>query len=271
MDNGTQTLTVSTDAKFQTVEDVAGMILPLPTGGTVRLSEVAKVYLEDQDAEAIAKVGDTACVILQVSKQSASNEVAVSNAVLDRLERLQADNAAIRYTVPYIASEYIDQTVSAAFQNIVQGMVLAAVVVLVFLRRGGATLTIIISMPICILTVFVLMAGLDLTLNMMSLGGIAMGVGMIVDNSIVVLENIYRFSAEGHSRLDSCTKGTAEVTSSVIASTLTTEAVFVPPGSHRRHGGDDVPGLLPDYRVSDRRVAGDLPDPGASAVLFHPG
>jgi HAE1 family hydrophobic/amphiphilic exporter-1 len=228
MDNGTQTLTVSTDAKFQTVEDVAGMILPLPTGGTVRLSEVAKVYLEDQDAEAIAKVGDTACVILQVSKQSASNEVAVSNAVLDRLERLQADNAAIRYTVPYIASEYIDQTVSAAFQNIVQGMVLAAVVVLVFLRRGGATLTIIISMPICILTVFVLMAGLDLTLNMMSLGGIAMGVGMIVDNSIVVLENIYRFSAEGHSRLDSCTKGTAEVTSSVIASTLTTEAVFVP-------------------------------------------
>ena len=228
LQNGKQTLTVSTDAKFQTVEDVANMILPLPAGGSIRLSEVASISLEDKDAEATARVGDSACVILQVSKQSASNEVAVSNAVVKRLERLQRDNAAIRYTIPYIASEYINQTVSAAFQNIVQGMVLAAAVVLLFLRRGGATLTIIISMPICILTVFVLMEGLDLTLNMMSLGGIAMGVGMIVDNSIVVLENIYRFSAQGESRLDACVKGTAEVTSSVIASTLTTEAVFVP-------------------------------------------
>ena len=83
-------------------------------------------------------------------------------------------------------------------------------------------------MPICILTVFVLMRAFDLTLNMMSLGGIAMGVGMIVDNSIVVLENIYRFSAEGRSRADACIEGTKEVTSSVLASTLTTEAVFVP-------------------------------------------
>ena len=72
------------------------------------------------------------------------------------------------------------------------------------------------------------MNAFDLTLNMMSLGGIAMGVGMIVDNSIVVLENIYRFSAEGHSRIDACVEGTKEVTSSVVASTLTTEAVFVP-------------------------------------------
>ena len=75
---------------------------------------------------------------------------------------------------------------------------------------------------------FVLMRAFNLTLNMMSLGGIAMGVGMIVDNSIVVLENIYRFSAEGRSRADACIEGTKEVTSSVLASTLTTEAVFVP-------------------------------------------
>ena len=228
LQNGTQTLTVSTDAKFQTVEDVANMIIPLQTGGTVRLSEVAGVFLEDQDPEAVAKVGQAACVILQVSKQSASNEVEVSNLVSKRLEELRAENPAVQYTVPYIASEYINQTVNAAFQNIVQGMVLAALVVLVFLRRFGATVTIIISMPICILTVFVLMEGADLTLNMMSLGGIAMGVGMIVDNSIVVLENIYRFSAQGECRLDACVKGTGEVTSSVIASTLTTEAVFVP-------------------------------------------
>ncbi len=91
-------------------------------------------------------------------------------------------------------------------------------------------MTIAISMPVCILAVFVLMNVFDLTLNMMSLGGIAMGVGMIVDNSIVVLENIYRFASEGHDRMSACVEGTKEVTSSVMASTLTTVAVFLPLG-----------------------------------------
>lgn len=228
LENGSKKLTVSTDAKFQTVEDVRNMILSLPTGGTVRLGEVANVTLEDKDMDAMAKSGESACVVLQVSKQSAANEVYVSEQVVKRLESLQADNPSLRWSAPYLASDYINQTVDAAYQNILQGVLLAAIVVLLFLRRGGATLTIAVSMPICILTVFVLMRAFDLTLNMMSLGGIAMGVGMIVDNSIVVLENIYRFSAEGHSRADACIEGTKEVTSSVLASTLTTEAVFVP-------------------------------------------
>ena len=102
--------------------------------------------------------------------------------------------------------------------------------VFLFLRRWGATATIAVSMPVCILTVFVLMNVFHLTLNMMSLGGIAMGVGMIVDNSIVVLENIYRYSSEGHSRLESCVEGTKEVFTSLTASTLTTVAVFLPLG-----------------------------------------
>ena len=228
LENGSKKLTVSTDAKFQTVDDVRNMILSLPTGGAVRLSEVADVTLEDKDMDAMAKSGEAACVVLQVSKQSAANEVYVSEQVVKRLENLKTENPSLRYSAPYLASDYINQTVDAAYQNILQGVLLAAVVVLLFLRRGGATLTIFVSMPICILTVFVLMRAFNLTLNMMSLGGIAMGVGMIVDNSIVVLENIYRFSAEGRSRADACIEGTKEVTSSVLASTLTTEAVFVP-------------------------------------------
>ena len=228
LENGSKKFTVSTDAKFQTVDDVANMILSLPTGGAVRLSEVANVKLENKDMDAMAKSGDAACVVLQVSKQSAANEVYVSEQVVKRLENLKIENPSLRYSAPYLASDYINQTVDAAYQNILQGVLLAAVVVLLFLRRGGATLTIAVSMPICILTVFVLMRTFNLTLNMMSLGGIAMGVGMIVDNSIVVLENIYRFSADGHSRADACIEGTREVTSSVVASTLTTEAVFVP-------------------------------------------
>ena len=230
MKNGTQTLTVTTDAKFQTVEDVANLIIPLQTGGTVRLSEVANVFLETGDPEAIAKTDGTACVVLQVSKQSGANEVATADAVVAEMAKLQERNGAVVYTVLYTASDYINMAVNAAVQNIEMGVVLAAVVVFLFLRRWGATATIAVSMPVCILTVFVLMNVFHLTLNMMSLGGIAMGVGMIVDNSIVVLENIYRYSAEGRSRLESCVEGTREVFTSLTASTLTTVAVFLPLG-----------------------------------------
>lgn len=230
MQNGSQTLTVTTDAKFQTVEDVANLILPLQTGGTVRLSEVADVFLDTEDPEAIAKTDGQACVVLQVSKQSGANEVATADAVVEEMAELQARNGSIVYTVLYTASDYINMAVNAAMQNIVMGVILAAIVVFLFLRRWGATATIAVSMPVCILTVFVLMNVFHLTLNMMSLGGIAMGVGMIVDNSIVVLENIYRYSAEGHSRMESCVEGTAEVFTSLTASTLTTVAVFLPLG-----------------------------------------
>ena len=225
---GSQTLTVSTNAKFRSVDDVADMILPLPTGGRVRLNEVAKVQLETSDPEAIAKVDGTPCVVLQVSKQSGGNEVATSKAVVAALEQLQQKNSAVQYTVAYLASDYINMAVNSAINNIFLGVLLAAVVVFLFLRRIGATATISVSMPVCILTVFVLMNVFDLTLNMMSLGGIAMGVGMIVDNSIVVLENIYRYAGEGHSRMESCVEGTREVFLSLTASTLTTVAVFVP-------------------------------------------
>lgn len=190
MENGSKTLTVSTDAKFQSVEDVSNTLIALPAGGVVRLNEVADVSLKDRDTENLAKVGTSPCVVLQISKQSGANELEVSNAVTARMEELQDDNPDIRYSVPYIASDQINEATDAAFSNIWQGILLAAIVVFLFLRRASATLTISVSMPVCILAVFILMNALDLTMNMMSLGGIALGVGMIVDNSIVVLENI---------------------------------------------------------------------------------
>lgn len=230
MQNGSKTLTVSTDAKFQSVEDVANMLVALPTGGSIRLSEVADVVLAAQDTDTVAVMNGSPCVVLQVSRQSGANEVATAEAVEKRMAELAEENPGIHYAAPYLASDYIRLIVDSALQNIMLGVLLAAVVVFLFLRRWGATLTIAVSMPVCILTVFVLMNVFDLTMNMMSLGGIAMGVGMIVDNSIVVLENIYRFAAEGHDRMSACVDGTREVTTSVMASTLTTVAVFLPLG-----------------------------------------
>ncbi|MBQ2739905.1 MAG: efflux RND transporter permease subunit [Oscillibacter sp.] len=228
--NGTKTLTVSTDAKFQSVDDVRNMLIATPTGGLLRLGEVAKVTMESVASDNTAKVDGTACVVLQVSKQSGANEVGTAEAVVKQLAKLQKDHPSLRYTTPYLASDYINIAVNSALQNIVLGVLLAAIVVFLFLRRWGATLTIAVSMPVCILTVFILMNVFDLTMNMMSLGGIAMGVGMIVDNSIVVLENIYRYASEGHDRMTACVEGTKEVTTSVVASTLTTVAVFLPLG-----------------------------------------
>jgi len=228
LQHGSHTLTVTTDAKFESVQDVANMIIALPTGGTVRLGEVANVVLESDPASTVAQVDGTPCVILQVSKQSGANEVATADAVAETMEELSLKYANVAYSVPYLASDYINMAVRAALSNIGMGVVLAAVVVYLFLRRLGATATIAVSMPVCILTVFVLMNAFDLTMNMMSLGGIAMGVGMIVDNSIVVLENIYRYAGEGHDRMTACVEGTKEVTLSLTASTLTTVAVFLP-------------------------------------------
>ena len=230
LNNGSKTLTVSTDAKFQSVDDVANMIIALPTGGTVRLSEVANVYLETVESDNVAKMDGENCVILQVSNQSGANEHAAAQAVAAQMEKLAAENRNIHYGIPYLASDFIDLAVDASIDNILMGVVLAAIVVFLFLRRWGATLTIAVSMPVCALATFVMMNVLDLTMNMMSLGGIAMGVGMIVDNSIVVLENIYRYARNGHDRMTACVEGTKEVTTSVLASTLTTVAVFLPIG-----------------------------------------
>ena len=228
--NGSKTLTVSTDAKFQSLRDVSDMLIALPTGGLVRLGEVANVTMEALASGDSAKVDGTSCVILQVSKQSGANEVGAAEAVAKTMKELEEDHPSLRWSAPYLASDYINMVVTATLQNIFLGVILAAIVVLLFLRRWGPTVTIAISMPVCILAVFILMNVFDLTMNLMSLGGIAMGVGMIVDSSIVVLENIYRYASEGYDRMESCVEGTKEVTTSVVASALTTVAVFLPLG-----------------------------------------
>lgn len=228
--NGTNVLTVTTDGKFQSVDDVANTVIFLPKGGSVRLSEIANVYFESSLEDSAAKIGDENCVILSVNKRSGSNEVEISQRILNTLEELKSENPSMEYLVPYEASEYILQVANNAIQNILMGVVLSAVVVFFFLRRPGATVTISLSMPFCVLTVFLLMNFSGTTLNMMSLGGVAMCIGMVVDNSIVVLENIYRYAGDGHSRYDSCVLGTSEVFNSITASSLTTIAVFLPIG-----------------------------------------
>ena len=230
LDSGSQTLAVRTDGEYQTVQDVKNALISLPAGGTVRLNQIADVSLQPKDQDALAKVNGEECLLLSVNKQSGSNTVEIAERAKAELDSLTANNQSISWDLVMDQSDYINMTVDNAMSNIWMGVLFAAIVLIVFLRDFGATLAISIAMPCCILFTFLIMFALDITLNMMSLGGIALGVGMIVDNSIVVLENIFHYRSDGYDRWESCVQGTREVVLSVTASTLTTVAVFLPIG-----------------------------------------
>lgn len=228
--SGDQSFSVRADGEFSSVSDIANTLIPLPTGGTVRLSEVANVYVAPKEQTAIAKIGGEPCITISVNKQSDTNTLQVAERAKDALNEVTALQPTLDWSLLMDQSDMINMTVDSVVQNIVFGVLLAAIVLFVFLRDLGATAVISVSMPICIISVFLIMQVFDITMNMMSLGGIAMGVGMIVDNSIVVLENIFHYRSDGCDRFVSCVEGTKEVALSISASTLTTVAVFLPIG-----------------------------------------
>ena len=228
LDNGSQTLAVRTDGEYSSIDDVKNALISLPAGGTVRLSQIADVSMQPKDQDAISKVDGEECIILSVNKQSGSNTAQIAELAKAEFDSLLKSNDSLQWNIVMDQSDYINMTVNNAIQNIWMGVLFAAIVLFLFLRDLGATLAVTIAMPCCILFTFLIMNVLGITLNMMSLGGITLGVGMIVDNSIVVLENIFTYRADGYDRMDACTKGTGEVIGAVIASTLTTVAVFLP-------------------------------------------
>lgn len=228
LDNGSQTLAVRTDGEYSSIDDVKNALISLPAGGVVRLSQIADVSMQPKDQDAISKVDGEECIILSVNKQSGSNTAQIAELAKAEFDSLLKSNDSLQWNIVMDQSDYINMTVDNAIQNIWMGVLFAAIVLFLFLRDFGATMAVTIAMPCCILFTFLIMNVLGITLNMMSLGGITLGVGMIVDNSIVVLENIFTYRADGYDRLEACTKGTGEVIGAVIASTLTTVAVFLP-------------------------------------------
>ena len=228
LDNGSQTLAVRTDGEYSSIDDVKNALISLPAGGVVRLSQIADVSMQPKDQDAISKVDGEECIILSVNKQSGSNTAQIAELAKAEFDSLLKSNDSLQWNIVMDQSDYINMTVDNAIQNIWMGVLFAAIVLFLFLRDFGATMAVTIAMPCCILFTFLIMNVLGITLNMMSLGGITLGVGMIVDNSIVVLENIFTYRADGYDRMEACTKGTGEVIGAVIASTLTTVAVFLP-------------------------------------------
>ncbi|NQT97236.1 MAG: efflux RND transporter permease subunit [Candidatus Marinimicrobia bacterium] len=226
---GTQQYLVRTINQFQSVVEIGDVILTSEENKPVYLRDVAEVRHGYKEREAITRIDGKEAVEIAIYKEGDANTVAVAREVEKRLSRvrdmLSRDMQLIKI---YDQATFISQAVSEVINAAIIGGFLAIIILFLFLRNIWSTLIISMSIPVSVVATFNLMYGADLTLNIMSLGGIALGIGMLLDNSIVVLENISRHRAMGKDRLTAARDGASEVSMAVIASTLTTVAVFFP-------------------------------------------
>ena len=217
--------------EFQSVEEIRAMVLRDRDGRAIALEDVARVWRGSKDRQIIARLNGNESVEMAVYKEGDANTVTVSQAVHRRLEALPKDKTipeGIEYQVVFDQANFISQSVNNVLSAAVIGGVLATIVLFLFLRHLRSTIIIGMSIPISIMATFALMYQTGITLNIMSLGGVALGVGMLVDNSIVVLESVHRHRARQKNLWQAVYDGTREVGTAVTASTLTTVAVFVP-------------------------------------------
>lgn len=194
----------------------------------VLLSEVANVSLVNNSDEVYSRIDGHDGVLISFMKQSDYSTTEVAGNIWETFEKITETYPSVSITVLSDQSVYIDRVSSAVSQNLIFGAVLAIFVLLLFLKDLRPTLVVAVSIPVSLLAAVALMYFTGVTINIFSLAGLALGVGMLVDNSIVVMENIYRCRTLGFSRYDAAVEGTKQVTSAIISSTLTTICVFLP-------------------------------------------
>lgn len=222
-------LMIRTTGEFARLEELRDLPLPAGRGGMIRLRDVAEVRDGYKDVTAYTRLNRKASLSLAIYKETDANTVQVARRVKAEVERIQKELSVPLTVQPvFDQSDFIERSVRGVAQNALLGAVLAVLVLWLFLRDWRPTLIIATAIPISIVATFTLIYFGDLTLNLMSLGGLALGVGMLVDNAIVVLENIYRYRQEGHDLLESAVQGGNEVGMAISASTFTTMAVFLP-------------------------------------------
>ena len=229
LEEGVQQYLVRTLNEFQTVDEIGDVIVAHIDDKPVYLKDVAVVRLGYSERESITRINGIEAVEIAIYKEGDANTVAVARAVDARLERVQNSlPAGLNLVKVYDQSTFIQQAIDEVVNAGVIGGILAIFILYFFLRDFLSTLIISLSIPVSVIATFNLMYGFDLTLNIMSLGGLALGIGLLVDNSIVVLENIARHRGLGKNRGDAARDGASEVGRAVVASTLTTVAVFFP-------------------------------------------
>ncbi len=229
LEEGTQRYLVRTINQFTSVEEFGDLIIAPGEGRPVYLRDIANVRAGYSEREAIIRMNGQEAVEVAIYKEGDANTVSVAKGVNKRLEAISEDlPQGMSMEVVDNQSVFIENAISEVVNAALLGGLLAVLVIFVFLRNIWFTFTIAISIPVSIIATFFFMGQAGISLNIMSLGGIALATGLLVDNAIVVLENITRYRAEGEGLVNAAIKGTSEVGGAVIAATLTTIAVFLP-------------------------------------------
>lgn len=230
MDGDTQYLVRVGDA----VEDVEDLKeLPLIDMGidgikTICLSDVADITVTDNSDETYAVINGNPGIMLSMEKQTGYSTGEVTDRILEKFKALEKEDSNLHLSVLMNQGIYIDMIVNSVMQNMLWGALLAILVLLLFLKDIKPTIVIACSIPLSVVAAVVLMYFTGITLNIISMSGLMLGIGMLVDNSIVVIENIYRLRGEGYSIKKAAVEGSKQVTGAIIASTLTTVSVYAP-------------------------------------------
>jgi HAE1 family hydrophobic/amphiphilic exporter-1 len=228
IEKGNFEITIRTPGEYTDLRQLQDTVIAMRQGVPIQLKEIARVEDSWQKVTRIVRVDGEPGIRLAVSKQSGKNTVDVARGALAELERVNQDIPQIRIIPIIDTSDYIKRSIQNVGSAAFYGGMLAIVILLLFLRNIRSTVIIATAIPVSIIATFALLYFSKLTLNIMTLGGLALGIGMLVDNAIVVLENIYRLHEKGERIEEAAVNGATEVTAAVIASTLTTVVVFLP-------------------------------------------
>jgi HAE1 family hydrophobic/amphiphilic exporter-1 len=226
---GAQKYSLRTIGRLDDLSDIRAIIVGSNNGKPVYLESVANVYSGYMDDDTDVKVDRSDAIILAVQKQSGTNTVLISNRVQERIDTIKRSLPEdVNLVELFVSADFINDAISNVWQVALLGGILAVFVLLIFLRNLPTTLIVAVSIPLSIIITIIAMYFFNLTLNMLSLGGLALGIGMLVDNSIVIIENIFRYRESGAKAGEAARHGSQEMANAVIASTLTTVAVFLP-------------------------------------------
>ena len=229
VDYGDKSLTISTKLQMESIDDIKNTPIQISEGTVLKLEDIATITECEKETESISRYNGERCISVSVTKSSDGNTVSVVNDVKNEIEAISRDYPDITMEIVSESASSIENYINNVLSNILSGAILSIIVLFVFLKNIGLTGVIAVSMPISIIGTFVLLYFSGTTLNMISLGGLSVGVGMLVDNYVVVLENIYRYRTTlGYGKIKGTYRAGKEVRASIVASTLTTIVVFVP-------------------------------------------
>ncbi len=229
--DGEEKVLVRIGDKYDTVDDLGEMVLfdmGIDGVDAVTLSDIAEIEYTDNSGETYASVNGNRGVILSFTKQSNYATASVSDALQERFAELEEKYDGLEFSTLMDQGDYIDIIISSVMENMIVGAVLAIIILVIFLRDIKPTFMVALSIPISVVFAIVLMYFSGVTLNIISLAGLAAGIGMLVDNSIVVIENIYRLRSLGLSPVKAAVSGASQVAAAITSSTLTTICVFLP-------------------------------------------